>query len=174
MAKLIQLFWEICLLRAGPQDLPASHILLGMTLIAYAIAGALVAHSLVPDIAMAILASLVDTFLLALLSRGLLWARMLGNRWNQTCTALAGTGCFFELIMWPFNLLQQQDWSTQPTFGLPMIIILVLLIWNVAVIANVLRHALSTTLFNGAILAMVYTYVSISMFRGLFITPHSL
>lgn len=172
MTQLIQIFWEICLLRKGPQDLPASHVLLGLSLVAYGTVSVVIAHTILAKLPMAILAAAVDTFLLAILSRVLLWARLLSNRWNQTCTALAGTGCIFEIALWPINVWQHAIGNTEPTFSLPLVLVLTVLVWNVAVIAHILRHALSTSLFNGALLAVVYTYSTISVFRSLFISTH--
>ncbi len=171
MMKLIQTFWEICLLRAAPQTLPASYSLLGLTLVLYAAVAVLVAHAVLPRLSMAMLASAVDTTLLMALSRAVLWARMLGNRWPQTLSALAGTGSFFELILWPINLWQQHLGTVEPVFGLPLVLVLTVLVWNVAVMGHVLRHSLSTSLFNGTLLAVVYIYVTISVFRSLFIAP---
>jgi len=171
MTKLIHIFWEICLLRTGPQALPASYSLLGLTLVLYAAVAVLVAHAVLPTLPMAAIAAAVDTFLLMALSRAVLWARMLGNRWPQTLSALAGTGCLFELILWPINLWQQQLGTVEPTFGLPLVLVLTVLVWNVAVMGHILRHSLSTSLFNGTLLAVVYIYVTISVFRSLFISP---
>ena len=33
MQQLAMLFWEICVLRKGPQDVPASHIIFGLLLV---------------------------------------------------------------------------------------------------------------------------------------------
>jgi hypothetical protein len=174
MTKLIHLFWEICLLRAGPQSLPTSYSLLGLALGAYLAVAVLVAHAVLPDMGQAVMAAAVDTFLLIALSRAVLWARMLGNRWPQTLSALAGTGCFFELILLPINLWQQQLGAVEPSFGLPLVLVLTVLVWNVAVMGHILRHSLTTSLFNGTLLAVVYMYVTISVFRSLFITPNPL
>ena len=171
MTKLVQIFWEICLLRAGPQALPTSYSLLGLTLVLYSAVAVLVAHAVLASLSMAILAAAVDTTLLMALSRAVLWARMLSNRWPQTLSALAGTGSFFELILWPINLWQQHLGTVEPTLGLPLILVLSVLVWNVAVMGHVLRHSLSTSLFNGTLLAVVYIYVTISVFRSLFISP---
>ncbi len=169
MLRVIQIYWNICMLRAGPQDLPASHVLLAAALLAYAAVAVLIAHTILPNYSAAALAAAVDTLLLAVLSRGLLWARMLTKRWNQTCSALAGTGCIFEIILWPINIWQHAISNSEPRFSLPLVLVLTILVWNVAVIAHILRHALTTSLFNGALLAVLYTYVTISAFRGLFI-----
>ena len=41
--QLVKIFWDICALKAAPQDLPASTFLLGLVLLAYFITGVIVA-----------------------------------------------------------------------------------------------------------------------------------
>lgn len=166
---MIRLLWDICFLRAGPQDLPASYSLMALAVTGYAAVAVLVAHISLPAHSTAVLAAVVDTSLLVVLSRVVLWTRMLTNRWAQTLTALAGTGGLFELILWPIDLWQQQNGTVEPVFGLPLVLVLSILVWNVAVTGHILRHALSTSMFNGTLLAVVYTYVTISIFRAMFL-----
>ena len=167
MGKLLQLFWEICLLRAGPQDLPASHSLLGLALVAYVIINILVATTFLPQASTIVFATTVDTLLLISLSWLILWVRMLTNRWNQTFTALAGTGCFFQLIIWPLSQFQPQVEGGDRAFILPSLLMLAILVWNLIVFGHILRHALSTSLMNGTLLAVIYQFSIIFIMRNL-------
>lgn len=51
---------------------------------------------------------------------------------------------------------------------LPTLLLLALLFWNLVVVGHILRHALSTNLGMGAVLATVYMYVSLSIIKILF------
>ena len=81
----------ICLLRASPQDLPASRAGMLGALVAYAAAGVLGVLDVL-TFENAILAAAVDTLLLTAVTHLVLPWRRLENRLTQTLTALAGCG----------------------------------------------------------------------------------
>ena len=168
MNLLISRFFEICLLRAGPQDLPASSVLLMLTLIAYCSAGLLL--SLVnTGLANAILLVVVDVLLLAGLAYLILWIRLLTVRFMQALTALAGSGAILEFSIWPVVYWQQLSTATDgPGLLIASLLLWIWLFWNIAVVGHILRHTLSTTFFNGALLSLLYMFISISVIRTLF------
>ena len=79
MGRLLQRVFDICLLRAGPQDLPASRFLLVLGLLAYAAVGMVMSTQNL-DIGQAVLLVALDGALLAGLLFALLWARDLLER----------------------------------------------------------------------------------------------
>ena len=168
MKVLILRFIDICLLRAGPQDLPASSVLLMLTLIAYCSAGLLL--SLVnTGLANAILLVVVDVLLLAGLAYLILWIRLLTVRFMQALTALAGSGAILEFSIWPVVYWQQLSTATDgPGLLIASLLLWIWLFWNIAVVGHILRHTLSTTFFNGALLSLLYMFISISVIRTLF------
>jgi len=159
------MFWGICAVKAAPQDLPASSFLLGLALLAYLVTGAVVAAFQWP-LSQAILAAFLDTVFLTVLSRVLLWARMLSGRFVQTLTALAGCGAVMTVIALPLVMWQSFVGVTDanaPT--LPSWLLMIWMIWNVVVVGHILRHALSTVLPLGIGLAAVYAYISFQLMR---------
>ena len=165
MIQLIKMFWDICAVKAAPQDLPVSSFLLGLALLAYLVTGAVVAAFQWP-LAQAIPAALLDTVFLTVLSRVLLWARMLSGRFVQTLTALAGSGAVMTVIALPLVLWQSFVGVTDanaPT--LPSWLLMIWMIWNVVVVGHILRHALSTVLPLGIGLAAVYAYITFQLMR---------
>ena len=165
MIQLVKLFWDICALKAAPQDLPASSFLLMLVLAAYFVTGAVVAAFQWP-LSQALVAALLDTVFLTIISRVLLWARMLSARFIQTLTALAGSGAVMTLIALPLVLWQGLVGVTDvdvPT--LPSWLLMVWMIWNVVVVGHILRHALSTVLPLGIVLAAVYAYITFQLMR---------
>ena len=159
------MFWGICAVKAAPQDLPASSFLLGLALLAYLVTGTLVAAFQWP-LSQAILAAFLDTVFLTVLSRVLLWARMLSGRFVQTLTALAGCGAVMTVIALPLVMWQSFVGVTDanaPT--LPSWLLMIWMIWNVVVVGHILRHALSTVLPLGIGLAAVYAYISFQLMR---------
>jgi len=163
--QLIKVFWDICAVKAAPQDLPASTFLLGLALLAYLVTGAVVATFQWP-LSQAILAAFLDTAFLTVLSRVLLWARMLSGRFVQTLTALAGSGAVMTVIALPLVIWQSFVGVTDanaPT--LPSWLLMIWMIWNVVVVGHILRHALSTVLPLGIGLAAVYAYITFQLMR---------
>lgn len=168
MKILLRRFVDICLLRAGPQDLPASTFLLATTLAVYGIAGLFL--SLVnTTLSEALLMVMVDILLLAAFAYVILWVRTLTARFVQALTALAGTGAMLEFAAWP-ALAWQQLSATADGAGLmiPSLLLWAWLFWSIAVVGHILRHALSTTYTAGTLLSLLYTFIAISVVRSLF------
>lgn len=131
---MLRIFVDLCLLRAAPQDLPAARTLLGVTLAAYALVSLMLAAAQL-SLSRALLYALLDTLVLALLTHTLLILRRAPARLPQTLSALAGTGAILGVIAWPLTTLDEPSW-----------LLFILLIWSLAVSANILRHALSVSL----------------------------
>ncbi len=167
MNKLLLMFFDICRLRVAPQDLPTSRSLLISSLAMYA-ALALILSWILMTPGKALIAAAFDTLLMALLSYVLLWARLMPQRWPQTCTALAGSGIILQIVALPITLWQKQFGPEDSMVLIPTLLSLALLFWNLVVVGHILRHALSTNLGMGAVLATVYTYISLSVMKVLF------
>ena len=130
-------FFRICLLQKCPQDLPASPVLFWPVLFSY---GAISAILLLP--------TLITFVFLYLCS--------VPRRWLQTGTALAGTGLIFSLIAVPlfyWRVFFEINTEIQTMIGL---LVLVLVIWNVAVMTHILRHALSASYMLGILGSVTY------------------
>ncbi|MEZ5581591.1 MAG: hypothetical protein R3F37_01305 [Candidatus Competibacteraceae bacterium] len=155
MVALFNLFLDICLLRKGPQDVPASTALLQLSLALYAISG-LVLLLATLDLISAFTLVTLDLGLLVGLTYGVLNLLGRGPRFAQTLTALAGTGVLLELIAWPLAMWIGQASIRQETAALPGLLYLVLLGWNIVIIGHILRHALSITLAFGVLYAFGY------------------
>ena len=165
MIKLLKVFWDLCALKAAPQDLPASSFLLGLALLAYFLTGVIVA-AFQWSLSQALLAAFLDTVFLTVISRVLLWARMLSARFVQSLTALAGSGAVMTLIALPLVLWQRIVGVTDanvPT--LPSWLLMIWMVWNVVVVGHILRHVLSTVLPLGIGLAAVYAYITFQLMR---------
>jgi hypothetical protein len=165
MIRLIQAAWDLCILKIGPQDLPTSPALLSLALLAYFITGAAVAL-LQWSSPQALLAALLDTVLFTVLCYVLLWTRMLGNRFTQTMTALAGSGSLLALIAVPLVYWQKQlGLPANGALTFPALLLFVWSCWNISVVGHILRHALSTAFALGLGLAVVYAYILLQLFR---------
>lgn len=166
MKALFMIFIDLCRLRGGPQDLPHSPFLLLVSIASYALVG-LGVSLLDQSPGLAMLSVLVDTGLLLSLAWLGLWVRNHPARLVQTLTALTGTGTLFGLLGWPLIAwLQQIGENTPSSLAL---LLLALVIWNIAVIGNILRHALDLPIWLGSGVALLYVYTSIRVMSALHI-----
>jgi len=166
MTALLLLFIDLCRLRRGPQDLPASRFLMTLAAAGYFVIG-LAISLLEQSLGLAILSAAVDTLMLAALAWLSLWIIGKTVRFTQTYTALAGTGILFSLMGWPLIAFLQ---------GLPQgqgsslsLLLLGLVIWNIVVIGHILRHALGLMMWAASGLALFYMYLSIRVMSALYI-----
>ncbi|CDI01505.1 conserved membrane hypothetical protein [Candidatus Competibacter denitrificans Run_A_D11] len=158
MRALFDLFFDICLLRKAPQDVPASMALLKMCLLAYALSGLLVLMINDP-LPVALLEILLDMVLLSgLLYLGLMLHRH-PRRFEQALSALTGSGTLIGLLALPL-----MSWMTHQAQGddvvLPSFLLLALMIWSIVIMAHILRHAFEISVWQGALYALSYTFLS--------------
>ncbi|MGQ0658266.1 MAG: hypothetical protein ACT4NU_09255 [Chromatiales bacterium] len=156
---LARAYLDICLFRRGPQDLPASQWLMGVTLGTYALAGfALLSFEFAPHLAL--LAAVADA--------GVLWAGTVlllnlfrhPRRAAQTVTALAGTGLIITVIAIPLAFWLTFGHAPDSDLAVPGVLWLVLFGWNVLVTARVLQQAFSTSFTIALVTAIVFIFLS--------------
>ncbi len=167
MGKLIDVFWKICLFRLAPQDLPTSSFLMAASALVYGIASML-GNLLVLSPGAAVVSGMLEVALIAAMTQLLLWIKELGPRFQQTFTALMGSGAIIFIMALPLSFVQMQ--MGEQGAILPSVMILVLVFWHLSVVGHILRHAISAPFFVGVLLAVIYMYVSISVMQSLFVT----
>ena len=148
----------MCLLRLRPQDIPASPALLATTLAVYLSAN--VAVSLIRStLVEALILVSIDTLLGVAFIFVALHLRHYPERLTQTLTALLGTGVVmsipaYALHRW-FSLLQARDLESELAVNLWVL----LFVWNLLVMAHILRHALNTRFIFGFFITVGYVLV---------------
>ena len=159
LSTLSKAFLDICLLRKGPQDLPKSSVLLTLCLILYTALDVLLTVQ-TRSFTDALLVSLVDVGFLLLVTSLILKQHRHYERWGQTMTALFGTGVILGIFIFPlvYGGVQNryEDWLQQ----IIVVLFLVMVIWNIAVLAHIVRHAISTSMGIGIMIAILYIWMS--------------
>jgi hypothetical protein len=163
---LIRLFFDICLFRKGPQDAPASTMLLKLALLAYFLAGLVLTALEAPWLEGIAQVVLEGFMLFAFVGVSLLAAGKL-NRWLQTVISLLGT----DALITGFAIPLEGVLLAYPQAGLLHVLLLLLMLWHIGVLAHILRHALSQTLAVGLALAIVYVAFSVQVLVMLFGGP---
>ena len=155
MQALLRIFWDIALWRRGPRDLPASPALLATAALLYLATSAL-QSLLIDGPALALARGVADTgFTAAALWLCLAVGRR-GHRLLQTLTAVLGTGTLLALpmiaVLWLGDALGPQG----PVAGVIKLLLLPLLVWDLCVLAHIVRVALEAPLVAGVAVATTY------------------
>jgi len=159
MLVYVQTLINIALRRLGPEDLPDSRFLLGLTLLAYLLLQvplAWIAYGPSTEIVTTIAVS-------ALLLIGFLWAllRLMGlrSRFRQTLTALLGVSALLSLLSIPFSVWHEATKDVQPATALPSISILAIMLWSVVIDGHIMSRALSKPFAVGLMIAIAYFFL---------------
>jgi len=167
--QLFGVWLDICLLRAAPQDLPASGWLLALSLAGYVSANFLLALASW-RLEHALLATAADVLLLTAFTRLILQWWRLPSRFAQTLSALTGSGALLALAALPSAAGIGHGQAETAVTGVLTLVWLALLVWSVVVMGHVLRHALSASFSTGVALSLLYTVASIALV-GMLIPP---
>lgn len=162
MYQLIVLFFEIALLRKGPQDVPSSPVLLPVLLLAYGLVNLLILL-LGNDWSQALVQLAVETILLIAFSYPLLFFSGKASRFPQTLGALLGC----DTVISFFAIPAISSLSSQAN-GLAFFAMLVLMAWHWVVNGHIFRHALDRSLLFGLGLAFLYILISTQVVGLLF------
>jgi len=166
MLRLLTLWIDLCLLRAGPQDVPASRVLLVLVLCAYALVSFVLSLTGYPPQTAARMAG-VDLLLLAVFAGVPLYLLDKTARIRQTLAALAGSGALLGIIALPVaHMLPAEQGADTPL--LAALAWLVLLGWSLLVMAHIMRHAMAVAFPIGLGVAVLYTLVATQVFGTLF------
>ena len=160
MQALARRFWNICLFRSGPQDVPLSGSLLL----------ALVALNLVLDFAIVMRPGLTPerVFVFVVISDaaalGVVYVGLVvlgyARRALQTLTALAGTGLVFDALQLPAQILAT---TLPPLAAVLTLLFLALQVWNLAVIGYIFHHAFSIHWLPAALLTLGYLLLAVKL-----------
>lgn len=147
MNSFIRQLWALCLLRAGPQDMPVQPQLATQLVIALILLQVGASLMLGADDAL-FARTLLSVFLLLAPAWWLLGLKRTPERLPQTLTALAGTSLLISLIMLPLSLLvfgMPPPTAETPPSGAQMFAALVtfgLLAWKLSIDTHIWRNAL--------------------------------
>ncbi len=171
MAIILQAFTDIAFMRRGPQDIPASRFLFVLTLIGYVLMNLLhlglrPADGWQEDL----LLSVLDVVLLLFLFYLLLAVFRRSSRYLQTITALFGVNLLVTALQLPFYVWRQLINAGPDVITLPDMVLLALLVWFLAIVAHVTRHALEIPYVGAAVISIMY-FVLFQTLAGLLVIP---
>ncbi|NEV61700.1 hypothetical protein [Thiorhodococcus minor] len=168
MQALIRFFVELCALRRPPQDLPASDVLLAITLVADIIVGVLVGITAGLSALTSLLQGIAEILIMLTALFVALRQLRMRPRFTQSATALLGSGALLGLIaILPLSMSptgsQQTDLAALGAF-----LLLALVIWGIVVTGHILRHTFGITLGQGSAIAVAFEIVTVTIVTSMF------
>ncbi|TNF98154.1 MAG: hypothetical protein EP297_08860 [Gammaproteobacteria bacterium] len=161
---VLSVFWQICLLRQGPEVLPKSMFLLYLLLPLYFLLGVFTAMTTygLTDSVYRSGADLVITVSLAYV-----FVHLAGRqqRFLQMLTALIGTGLILGVFFMPFLVMIQTDLFSKAAL---ITVIYILFLWEVFIIGNIFSRTFALSLPAGFLIAMSYVLLAMLMFYSVF------
>jgi len=162
MSAIIKTLFEICLLRKGPEDLPADTSLL-MLLVGVSLFVSVWLGSAVHNFQIAIMLGLVGMLFSYAFTKILLTKKP--ERFMQTFCAMLGTGILIDIISIPiiYPLLGERlDENSAVLFKL---LALAIYIWFVVVCGSIFSRALSSALGYGISISVGYILLGYMIFE---------
>lgn len=163
MQQFLKVFLEIVLWRRGPQDLPASNMLVWLTLTAYVAVSALQLVLLDESLATWFFFLVVDPLLLM----ATIWLvlKLYGKtaRFEQTVSAVLGTGALLGVIVYlPLQLFLISR-GAAPTSGIAQVSALLVITVFALVTGRIIERATNSSLFTGVAVSLSYFMVTNTM-----------
>ncbi|GAB4270768.1 MAG: hypothetical protein Kow0065_20550 [Methylomicrobium sp.] len=163
MFDWVMLFFDICRLQKGPQDIPYSPSFYYGTILAYSIVGFLLIYidSDWLDASLQILAGIGS---IVVFTKALLWLDGKPERFTQTAAALFGTDALISFLALPALTGMVAGGVSLLAFCA----MIFLMIWHWLAIGHIMRHALSESLSFGLGVSFLYLAASYWLMNLLF------
>ena len=165
MTRWLRFYYDLCLLKAAPQDAPVSKNAFYTALFVYLLVGTSITlfnQGLAVSVIVASLQAIIFIFITNLV----MWVKKTPERFLQTVTSLLGTGALIAMVAIPVVYLGT---STTPgaessaTVSFLWMISILIIVWETVVIGNILRHAMEIPLLAGVGVALIYMYLSFAV-----------
>jgi len=165
---ILKPFLNLCFLNANPQDLPASQVLLVMSLILYLVISVALALP-VYGLNVSLTQALLEIAMLIAYTWLILVMTSHGERLTQTLSALAGTGVIFGFLALPIIYSIYEATGAGGVGNVwTLIAYLMIMGWLLVVYGHVFRNALSSGLFLGMLVSLGYIVLTSMIIEFLF------
>jgi len=158
--NIISLFFNLCLFKVDPSEIPVSRKLLKTTLLLYFILGVVI-NLINNNGAISVILSVADVAVMLLMVAIALRFKGLQSRYLQVTTALAGAGSCVAIVGIPIiGWFYQLDFESQ-SMSPAMIFMMALLFWSLMVTAHILRYSLDIKPGTATMITVFYILSSL-------------
>lgn len=167
MKTLLNLFLDLCLLRAAPQDIPAAPILLWFTALLNILTNILILFADLKRTPLQIMGeSIFDVVILFSTLHIALYWQNLESRFNQTATAIFGSNVLLGLVV---VIINNGGGGGEGIIGeIWLLLLLSLMVWQFLVLGHILRHTFEISLSPAIIAGIIYTLLSYAVLELIF------
>ncbi|MBT4163089.1 MAG: hypothetical protein HOC70_08065 [Gammaproteobacteria bacterium] len=169
LLQIVGYFWQMCLLRQGPEALPSSNFVTGIIFAVYLPIALTVSILASPEdtFATSIAGVAIGIFIQALVTFLLLRFKNLPSRFRATWSALLGTNSVMLLILLPIILVTiNSEVETLRTFANSAM--WVCFGWSLAIVGNIYHRAVNISILQGSAIAFLNELLAIFMMFTLF------
>jgi hypothetical protein len=169
MLQIAKFFWQMCLLRNGPQNLPSSNFVTGFTFFVYLVTAFTIVNFIRPSQTLTTITGTIaiGISLQALVTYLLLQFKNLTARFRATWSALLGTNTIMLLVLLPFNFIilktdneQLQIFANSAT--------LVCLGWWLAIAGYIYHKSAGISILQGSVIAFMIEILGVIIAYNLF------
>ena len=158
MSNIIKIFFDICLLRKGPEDLPVNGVLM-LVLVVISLFVSVWIGLIIYGKQVAISISIVELIFSIIFVKILL--RKNPERFMQTFSAMLGAVTIINIISLPILIPLTYEELNQNIASLFGLLSFALLIWVVVVCGSIFSRAISSGLRYGILISVGYALLSI-------------
>lgn len=156
---LARLFFDICLLKKGPQDVPDSSDVRITVFISYLLAGSVLISSGL-SWSDALYQSIIETLLVALFIYVLLLFFSLPHRFKQAITAIYGSGTLITTLSIPFVFWLAALIKNEASTGVAGLAVFLIVCWSFVVMGHIIRETIQKSMAFSLLLTFCYLYLS--------------
>ncbi|TDJ45526.1 MAG: hypothetical protein E2O52_06440 [Gammaproteobacteria bacterium] len=174
MLAYVQVLINIALRKRGPEDLPDSGFLLGVSFAAYLLLQLPLAwldYGRYGSPGLLFKATAVSVGIL--FSSVWLLLRLTGfrSRYRQTLIALVGTSALLNFISFPLSFWNVATRGMEPSTSLPGIFLFAIVLWSLSIDGHILSRALSRPYLIGLLAAIALFLLQVTMWLEMMPAP---
>lgn len=158
--KSILRFIDICLFRSGPDSLPANNQLTQWVLLCYFCVSVLM-NQIDMSMRISLWIGISDLLVLMAFLYLLLRFNHLLPRYQQTLSAMAGTGSLLGLLSMPLLWAFHQYAEKTDAANFILFSLMLVMFWSLMVTAHIIRRTLETSAPKAVALTMLYVVIAI-------------
>ncbi len=160
MQPILSYFWQICLLRTGPEKIPASATITGMLLVIYLTTAFISIAITRPNLAMiqTIAAVFIGFIIEAAIIYGLLVLKSVGGRFLSTISAVLGSNSILLIILLPIQLLAN-NLNTGIVSSFISALLFVCFLWWITIVGFILHRVANVSVLQGTVIALMIEFL---------------
>jgi len=159
MLDYVQALLNVALRKKGPEDLPDSQFLLGLTFVVYLLLQ--VPLGWIAYGASDVLVSTIVVSIMLVISGLWVLLALFGyrSRFRQSLTAMLGTNALLSALSIPFSLWRDITINYESGVALPSTIIFAIMVWSLVIDGHIISRAISKSFVIGLMISVAFFFL---------------